>query len=267
MKLHNKTKYSILMILILSSASLSGCFSSEEILEERYGVPGGLVLACLDSSQYKKLVVEVDYEENQKPTQETLDLMIERLESACEKESVSYELYLTDFNHDGSWSDEEIRFKGRETRQKNAMDGDELRFHLMFPSGYHSNENVLGVAVDATTVMVFNDRIKESENLIRRPSWQDIETSVTIHELGHLLGLVNLVYTSDVDHEDPDHPGHSSNEESVMYWAIESSDISNIIFGTLPNDFDIDDKNDLQKLKDRILKADNQLWYPDNYHQ
>ena len=139
------------MILILSSASLSGCFSSEEILEERYGVPGGLVLACLDSSQYKKLVVEVDYEENQKPTQETLDLMIERLESACEKESVSYELYLTDFNHDGSWTDEEIRFKGRETRQKNAMDGDELRFHLMFPSGYHSNENVLGVAVDATT--------------------------------------------------------------------------------------------------------------------
>jgi hypothetical protein len=135
----------------------------------------------------------------------------------------------------------------------------------MYPSGKHTNENVLGVAVDASTVMIFVDNIKESENLIQRPSWENIEASVTVHELGHLLGLVNLVYQSNVDHEDPDHPGHSSNDQSVMYWAIETSDISNILFGTLPNEFDSDDLSDLSNLKNSQIRAFDQLWYPEEY--
>ena len=50
-----------------------------------------------------------------------------------------------------------------------------------------------------------------------------------------------------------------------MYWAIESSDISNIIFDSLPNDFDSDDKGDLSKLQTGELEANNQLWYPEDY--
>ena len=257
--------YCFLLFLILFSSSFSGCFSKEEVLPEKFGIPGGLVLACLNSSHFNELVIEVDYEADQKPTPETLDLLIDRINSVCDKQSVSYELSLTDFEHEGAWTNDEIRLVGRETRETNAMNENQLRFHFMFPSGTHSDSNVLGVAVDASTVMIFVDTIKESENLIQRPSWEEIEAAVTIHEFGHLLGLVNLVYTSNVDHEDPDHPGHSSNEDSVMYWAIETSDISNIIFGTLPNDFDNDDRGDMIKLKEQQLEAWDQLWYPEDY--
>ncbi len=260
-----KNNLCLFLVLMLVSSSASGCFSSEELISEKFGEPGGLVLACLNSSQFDELVIEVDYEENQKPTPETLDLMVERIGSVCQKDSIRIELFLTDFNHEGKWSNEEIRLKGRETRAHNAMNDNQLRFHFMFPSGSHQDESVLGVAVDASTTMIFIDRIKESENFVQRPSWENIESAVTIHELGHLLGLVNLVYTSNIDHEDPEHPGHSSNEDSVMYWAIDSSDIANIIFGTLPNDFDSDDKEDLSNLQQGLLKANNQLWYPENY--
>ena len=85
----------------------------------------------------------------------------------------------------------------------------------------------------------------QSGPFFSRPSAEEIENSVLVHEYGHLLGLVNLVYKSPVDHEDKDHPGHSNNEESVMYWAVESADLSNIITGQLPDDFDNDDRNDL----------------------
>jgi len=261
----NHKSFSLILVLFLFSSSLSGCFSKEEILPEKFGIPGGLTLACLNSSQFTELVIEVDYESDQKPRPETLELLIERINSVCEKQSVTYELFLTDFGHEGDWTNDEIRLIGRETRDNDAMADDQLRFHFMFPSGKHANENVLGVAVDASTVMIFVDNIKESENIIQRPSWETIEASVTVHELGHLLGLVNLVYESNIDHEDSEHAGHSSNEDSVMYWAIETSDISNIVWGTLPNDFDTDDRSDLSNLKNAQIQANDQLWYPEGY--
>ena len=81
-----------------------------------------------------------------------------------------------------------------------------------------------------------------------------------VHEVGHLLGLVNLVYQSPVDHEDPDHPGYLGNDDSVMYWAIESVDVGNFIFGSWPNDFDNDDRNDLAGLADDPSRFVYQLW-------
>ena len=196
----NSKCYCYFLFIVLFSSSFSGCFSEQELLPEPYGVPGGLVLACLNSSYYTDLVIEIDYEVDQKPRPETLDLLIDRINSVCEKQSVSYELSLTNFEHDGDWTSDDIRLKGRETRETNAMNEIQLRFHFMFPSGSHSDSGVLGVAVDASTVMIFVDTIKEAENIIQRPSWEDIEAAVTIHEFGHLVGLVNLVYTSNVDH-------------------------------------------------------------------
>ena len=105
------------------------------------------------------------------------------------------------------------------------------------------------MAVDASTIAVFKDSIDDSVNFLGRPSADEIERAVTVHEAGHLLGLVNLVYQSPIPHEDPDHPGHSNNEDSVMYWAIESQDIGNQLDGEPPNNFDEYDLDDLSLLK------------------
>ena len=118
------------------------------------------------------------------------------------------------------------------------------------------------MAVDASTVALFKDSIDDAENIFRRPSAEKIENSVLVHEAGHLLGLVNLVYTSPADHEDSDHPGHSNNEDSVMYWAIESASISNFFDNELPTEFDSDDIADLEGLYDGSISCSNQLWIP-----
>ena len=76
------------------------------------------------------------------------------------------------------------------------------------------------------------------------------------------MGLVNIVYQSLVEHEDPDHPNHSNNDESVMYWAIESTNIRNIISGDLPTEFDQDDLNDLTDMKTGRIEVYDQLWTP-----
>ena len=62
----------------------------------------------------------------------------------------------------------------------------------------------------------------------------------------------------DRDDDDED----SNNEESVMYWAVESADLSNIITGQLPDDFDNDDRNDLAGMLSGDIPVRDQLWLP-----
>ena len=255
-----------LMILLILSPLLSGCiFSTDKLgIEEDYGIPGGLALACLRSTGYEEMILEVDYESGYEPTQETLNLLKQRLSEVCDKPGgITIDLQLTVFGNTGSWDADEVRDVSKETRSQSALNDGVLRWHYLFPSGKYSDDSVLGVAVDASTVAIFLDAVSDAENcilIICRPSAEEIEKSVTIHETGHLLGLVNIVYTSDIDHEDPSHPNHSSNEESVMYWAVETADVGNIISGELPNEFDAADISDLNKLASGELEAHSQLW-------
>jgi hypothetical protein len=91
---------------------------------------------------------------------------------------------------------------------------------------------------------VFVDRASAAAGVLGDP--QAILASVATHELGHLLGLVDLVL--DTGRADPDHPGHSGNPGSVMYWAVESDLIASLLGARPPRDFDGDDLADLRAI-------------------
>ena len=257
-----------LALVLASLMLLQGCIGAlrdelTEVLPEQRGVPGGLTLACLSSGQYTEMIIEIDHAPGYAPEASTVQLLTDRLAEVCDKpDGINAVITETEFNHSGAWSADDVRDQALEHREAPPMDGTTLRWHLLFPAGGYDDDGVLGVAVNAADVAVFRDSIDDAENILRRPSAEEIENSVTLHEVGHLLGLVNLVYTSPRDHEDADHPGHSSNEDSVMYWAVESSSLGAIFSGELPNDFDDDDRADLEDLASGDLEAEQQLWRP-----
>lgn len=116
--------------------------------------------------------------------------------------------------------------------------------HLLYLKGAYSDDSVLGVTVRADTTAVFPDQITGATSpLVSR---RRLEQAVDTHELGHVLGLVDL-YLND-GRDDPDHPGHSTNPRSVMYWAVESDLVSQALGGPPPVDFDAADQSDLRKI-------------------
>ncbi len=247
-----------LLAILLITSSMSGCFGDALSDDEKRGPPGGLALACLQDDKFEKMEIHFLYENGYDPVAK--ELVKTRIQNVCNKPGgITINSVETDFSIDSSWSDDDVR-DARWKHGGDAMGSDTLHWYFLFPSGMYTDESVLGVAVDASTIAIFKDSVDEAEGLFGRPSNEEVERAVTVHEAGHLLGLVNLVYESPISHEDSGHPGHSNNEDSVMYWAIESNNVGNFISGSLPDEFDDDDKSDLEGMASGELKCSDQLW-------
>ena len=143
-----------------------------------------------------------------------------------------------------TWSDRSIR-EAADTGAATAQGDGTAVLRLLFLHGtFEGDGGILGVAVRGDVAAVMVDRASSAAGLLGDP--QSIVTSVATHEVGHLLGLVDLVLST--GRADPDHPGHSANPASVMYWAVESDLISSVLGARPPRDFDADDLADLRAI-------------------
>ena len=128
---------------------------------------------------------------------------------------------------------------------RTTSSGDAAVLNVLFVRGRHEQgESILGVASRADVLTMFPDQYR---NLGAGLNPQAIETSLLMHETGHLLGLVGHVVRP--DRQDPDHPGHSPNKGSVMYWAVETDDIISAFIGAPPKEFDAEDRADLELIR------------------
>ena len=233
-----------LMSIFLASA---GCLDSikDELISCENKV-GECRYEILQNGKYSKLHIEINYVSGYEPSSDALDLLRQRINEVTDKNTVT--ISQNSFGStDTSYSLEEILEIENSQRNK-FKGGDEFVIHILYLNGeFEDNNNALGIAYKGSSFAMFQEKIEDAAFLFI--SAQDIEKAVLVHEYGHLLGLVNMGYTSPHDHEDPDHPHHSNNEESVMYWAIESQDFYNQLDGEPPNNFDTYDLDDLNLMR------------------
>ena len=109
-----------------------------------------------------------------------------------------------------------------------------------------NNSFVLGTAYQNTSFVIYENTIKNNSGGIGQPNRIDLETVVMIHEMGHLLGLVDLGSTMQTPHIDNAHGKHCDNEDCLMFWQAETGDIfASLIGGNIP-ELDANCISDLQ---------------------
>lgn len=143
-----------------------------------------------------------------------------------------------------SWTGEELRALADEAAPAQTAERAVLTL-LFVRGGFAENERAVGVAVRGDVAAVFAERVGEAAGMFGNPG--AVEDAVTMHEVGHLLGLVDLVL--DTGRQDPEHPGHSPNRGSVMYYAVESTVLGSVLGGGPPRDFDQADLDDLARIR------------------
>ena len=238
----------IAIILVLATP---GCLDSlKESVVSCDNVTGQCRYEILRASEYSTIHIEINYVTGNSPDSDALNLLKQRIKEVTDKSTVT--ISQSSFGStDGSYTLEEILEIESKERTR-CKSGNTFVIHILYLNGeYNDNDQTLGLAYSGNSFVMFKEKIEDAAFLLI--SSKDIEKSVIVHEFGHLLGLVNNGYQSPHDHEDPQHPHHSNNEESVMYWAIESQDIGNQIDGEPPNNFDNYDLDDLKLMKEGKL--------------
>lgn len=222
--------------------------SDYNLAADKEGV-GRNAYVYLRGARYKKLVFEITAVSGWQPDPGSLNLLKARIQGVLDKpDGIEFAPVRTITASKQKYTKEDfINLEERHRTRFSGTTGGTAVIHMLVLNG-EADRPLLGEAYRASSIVIMSERIRQlTTPLVTRPQ---IEGAVLVHEVGHILRLVNIGYKSPRDHADRNSPNHSKNVNSVMYYGVEGGDVFSDIFnGPPPNNFDADDLADLADLK------------------
>ena len=190
----------------------------------------------LSDTTFTSMLIELVYVEGFEPSQTTINNFVAFLEARTNKPSgITVETRAIDSPGNTSYTNADII--AIEDANRTAYNvGDQIAVWAFFADGASANNTnngvVLGTAYRNTSFVIFEETIHDFSNSAFEPSRSLLETTVILHEFGHILGLTNLGADLQSNHEDAEHPKHCDVETCLMYWSAETGDgIANLVSG------------------------------------
>jgi predicted Zn-dependent protease len=243
-------KYSILLLLfIFLGITFNSCKDDKDEDKSNPAIlgdaPGSYLKATIPS-----LVIQVNYVTGFKPKDETITHLKNFLDKRLNKPGgIFINLQEIPSPQNGKYTlknIKEVELKYRTTTSSlSAMSA----YILYLDNDYietQGNQVILGVAYSATSFAVFEKTILGLSGSLGEPSQTVLESAVSEHEFGHLLGLVNAGTPITSIHHDTQHGAHCTNEDCLMHYSIQTAtSLGNLLGGNIP-ELDDDCIKDLQ---------------------
>lgn len=203
----------------------------------------------LRSDEHTRLVVELDAVPGFAPNASSSDQIIDTLTALVDKPDgvvVTAHEALPARGTDHAYTDDEL-FALADAHYNLAVGADTAKIHVLFLDGHSARDSdsgrILGLAWANRHLVMFKQTIEDVcasggifDVFFRDKLCAATEANVWIHELGHVLGLVNTGIAPTSDHEDPDHHGHDANAECIMYWANDGETVFDSLADTFGPD-------------------------------
>jgi len=199
--------------------------------------PGSSAEAFLSDTDYTELKLEVDYMSGHEPTESALDSLRSALERHVSKTTISIQSPSEiPAAEEGPYSADAVRSLEDTHRDHYTDAQDEAVWaYFLIVDGKFTTENVVGIAYYNTSMAFFGETIEEISGGATQPSQKQVEATVFRHEFGHNLGLVNNGIPMQENHQDKENGAHCTNDQCVMYHAIETTDYFANLFESIPS--------------------------------
>ena len=231
----NGTGLSFFMIVIFVTFIFQSCLDSmgpeNPEPEQSYSHvqnPGTSANDFLADSSFSHLIVEVDYMPGYEPNSDALDSLKTFFQQRLNKNSITIKepTEITSRNQD-SYSANDVR--DIESNERSTFSqGDTLAAYFMIVDGEYSERDLMGIAYFNTSNAFFGPAYDEASSGPGSISRYRVEAISFRHEFGHLFGLVDVPNSGtemQEPHKDPDHGNHCDNDQCLMYYATQTTDL------------------------------------------
>ncbi|ASE62156.1 M12 family metallo-peptidase [Chryseobacterium indologenes] len=201
----------------------------------------------LSNNRYNSLSIEIQYMPGYAPDSQAIEHVKNFLGTSLRKDNgIKISLREIPGTSASTLSAEDIR-KIENTNRTVFTNGTTMAVNILYTNGqYTGSANTLGIAYRNTSIALFGKTIHDNSGGVGQTSRTKLEATVLEHEIGHLLGLVDLGSSMQVDHKDSSNGNHCNNKNCLMYYASETTDILGfIITGSIPQ-LDTNCKADLK---------------------
>ena len=176
----------------------------------------------LSNERFKSMVVEVQYMPGQKPQQESLDSLARFLNHwLCKPGGIHVVLTAIPSVSDKYLRKDDVTAIEDRHRRFFAR-GDTVTLYLLITDGSHKDPNTLGMAYRNTSAVLFGNTLARNSGAGKPLTRKEVETTVLLHEVGHLLSLGNPHGTAFNKRAGKGRHGHCDHATCLMYWATET---------------------------------------------
>ncbi len=231
-------------ILLLVLTLMTSCATDESDSQANTHLPndypwkqsvGYSANAILAENDFQVIDIDLMYIQGFKPEQNTINNVIDFIKKRTYKTTIKITPRVIGNTNTNTYSINDIKAL-EDSNRVLFTKGNTIALSALFVNGASSSNNgnnmVLGTAYRNTSFVIFQETIQELSDAPLETNRVTLETSVILHELCHLLGLVNIGADMVENHQDPNHGAHCNVDSCLMYYALENGNtISNTLSG------------------------------------
>ncbi len=229
----------MVMGLIALMSSFSACEKSDpDPIDPQEGKDvGDAANVLLESKNFSELKMKIFYPAGHAPEDRAIDTLEAFLNKRLHKPG-GIEVEQEEIDDPGKSTFTVSGLEALEEKHRESytdQSGGITASFLFVNAGYEEDTDdakTLGLAYGATSMAIFSENIKEFSGGINQPPEWKLEATVMEHEVGHILGLVNAGTDMVNDHQDDPHGKHCDDENCLMYYATETSDVVGNLLGS-----------------------------------
>ena len=181
----------------------------------------------LSGSQYTSLKIEVQYMPGFAPDAAALN-QLQTFLTAYLNKPAGITITTKEIAASGSTSLNADQVHAVEKANRSAFSiNNQLAVYVLYTNGNFSDDKVLGIAYRNTSIALFGKKIRDNSGGLGQVSRTKLEATVLEHEIGHLLGLVDVGSAMQTPHKA--NGNHCSNQACLMFYSAETTDVLGVL--------------------------------------